>query len=291
MQWYPGHMAKARDLLRKNIKLVDLILEVIDARIPISSSNPEINALKGQKPKLLILNKMDLASPAATARWQKWYKQQNCETIALNAISGQGLRNVIAAAHRLVQPTMKKLRDKGRRSRPARLMVVGIPNVGKSSLLNRIVGRKRAATGARPGITRGKQWIKVGGELELLDMPGILWPRIEDPSIGLKLAATGALPLESVPVEEVAHWLGALLVKKNPLQLKERYGFSSSPKDPNQMLDDIGIKRGMLLPGGVSDRDRVARLFLREFQNGQLGRITLELPPEGNYNGFCTHVP
>ena len=172
----------------------------------------------------------------------------------------------MAAAHRLVQPTMKKLRDKGRRSRPARLMVVGIPNVGKSSLLNRIVGRKRAATGARPGITRGKQWIKVGGELELLDMPGILWPRIEDPSIGLKLAATGALPLESVLVEEVAHWLGALLVK-NPYNSRSGMVFPHHLKIQTRCWMISALKGGCS-SRGVSDRDRVARLFLREFQNG-----------------------
>lgn len=287
MQWYPGHIAKAKGLLYKNIKLVDLILEMIDARIPMSSSNPEINTIRGEKPKLLIFNKADLANPAATNSWQKWYRRHNYETIVLNAVSGWGVGEIITAARQLVQPTMVTLRARGRKSRPVRLMVVGIPNVGKSSLLNRLAGRKRAATGAKPGVTRGEQWIKVEGELELLDMPGILWPRTVDTSIGLKLAATGALPLESIPVGEVAHWLGSLLLKEASPLLRARYHLPVSVTDPNQMLDHISIKRGMLLPGGVGDWDRAARLFLREFQMGYLGRITLERPPEENNDEAC----
>ncbi|NLJ33009.1 MAG: ribosome biogenesis GTPase YlqF [Firmicutes bacterium] len=291
MQWYPGHMAKAKGLIYNNIKLVDLVLEVIDARIPAASSNPEIIKIAGEKPRLLILNKADLADPLVTDKWQKWYKEKGEYALALNAVSGRGIREVIAISRQLVQPTMAALELKGRKKRPARLMVVGIPNVGKSSLINRLAGRRRAATGAKPGITRGKQWISLAGELELLDMPGVLWPSRRDACLGLKLAATGALPLESIPVEEVAHWLVTLLLERAPQQLRKQYGLPTLPPDPYQILNYIGKKRGMLLPGGVSDLNRAAGLLLREFQNGQLGRVTLELPAEENNNEVCGHDP
>lgn len=283
MPWYPGHMARARALVRENVKLVDLILEVVDARIPLSSSNPELEKIRGSRPSLLVLNKADLADPAATASWQEWFRAQGREAVPADSLTGQGVREIIKASRRLVRPLVEKLRARGRRSRAVRLMIVGIPNVGKSSLLNRLAGRKRAATGAKPGITRGKQWVKVEGELELLDLPGILWPRVEDEDIGRKQAATGALPLENIPVEEVALWLGAFLLDKAPAQLQSRYDLPAGVKEPEELLEHIARRRGLLLPGGVADRDRTARLLLQEFQRGQLGRITLELPPGEGY--------
>ncbi|HHW54234.1 MAG: ribosome biogenesis GTPase YlqF [bacterium] len=278
--WYPGHMAKARALVRENVQLVDLILEVVDARIPLSSSNPELEKIRGRKPSLLVLNKADLADPAATTSWQEWFRSQGREAVPADGLTGQGVGDVIKASRRLVQPLMEKLRARGRRRRAVRLMIVGIPNVGKSSLLNRLAGRKRAATGAKPGITRGKQWVKVEGEMELLDLPGILWPRVEDEAIGLKLAATGALPLEYIPVEEVAFWLGAFLLKTAPEGLRSRYDLPPAVEEPEELMEHIAKRRGLLLPGGVADWERTARLLLMEFQRGLLGRITLELPPE-----------
>jgi ribosome biogenesis GTPase A len=278
--WYPGHMAKARALVRENVQLVDLILEVVDARIPFSSSNPELEKIRGNKPCLLVLNKADLADPAATTRWQEWFQSRGREAIPADSLAGQGVGEIIKASRRLVHPIMEKLTARGRRKRAVRLMIVGIPNVGKSSLLNRLAGRRRAATGAKPGITRGKQWVKVEGEMELLDLPGILWPQVEDEAIGLKLAATGALPPEAIPVEEVSLWLGAFLLNAAPEQLRSRYDLPESVRYPEELLEHIAARRGMLLPGGVTDRDRTARLLLKEFQKGQLGRITLDLPPE-----------
>lgn len=278
MLWYPGHMAKARALVRENAKLVDLILEVVDARVPQSSRNPEVDQLVGQKPRLLVLNKADLANPEATDHWQEWFRDQGLPVVPLESLRGRGIKAVIKLSRQLVEPFMQRLKEKGRKPRSVRLMIVGIPNVGKSSLLNRLAGRKRAATGAKPGITKGKQWVKVDKELELLDTPGILWPRTGDRAVTLRLAATGAIPAGALLLEEASRWLGAFLLERAPQQLVSRYGLCTLPDNPDMLLQAIGARRGFLLPGGVVDREKTARLLLKEFQNGLLGRHTLELP-------------
>ncbi|MGI6576287.1 MAG: ribosome biogenesis GTPase YlqF [bacterium] len=283
MLWYPGHMAGARALVRENLKLVDLVMEVVDARIPFSSRNPELGPLIKAKPRLLVLNKADLADAGSTAKWEKWFSSQGIITVAIDALAGRGIGQALKQVQKLAEPVMAKLKRSGRKYRPARLMVVGIPNVGKSSLINRLAAKKRAATGAKPGITRGKQWVRVEGEqgLELLDTPGILWPRTDNKKVLLRLAATGALPEEVFPGEEVALWLCEFFLQSAPQQLINRYQLDSLADKPEVLLAAIGARRGFLLPGGIVDRERTARMLLKEFQDGKLGRHTLEQPGEG----------
>jgi len=279
IQWFPGHMAKARRQVQGVLKLVDVAIELLDARIPVSSGNPMINQILEKKPRLVILNKSDLADPALTKQWLKVLERPWVKAVAVDTIKGEGLKEVPRAAAALAAEQMAKLAARGRRPRAIRCMVLGIPNVGKSSFINRLVGRKAAKTGDLPGVTKGQQWIRTEGSLELLDTPGILWPKFEDPEVGYKLAVTGAIKEQVFDVYEVALKLLRWLAEHNPDKVKERYKLPELSQDIPKLLSDIGARRGMLVSGGVVDEQKAAQLILKEFREGTLGRYTLDVPP------------
>lgn len=272
MHWFPGHMARARRLVQENLKLVDVVVELLDARIPCSSRNPLINEILGPKPRLVVLNKTDLADPALTEKWLKWYEKQGFPSVAVDSLRRRGTELV---------PALIRERGRGTARKPAvRCMVVGIPNVGKSFFINALAGRKAARTGDRPGITRGKQWVRLERGLELLDTPGVLWPKLEDPEVALKLAATGAIKEEVYDAAEVALWLARWLGSHYPDSLEVRYGFAGADGgEAHRFLEYVAGKRNMLGPGGVPDLYRAALHFLKEFRQGLLGRITLDWLP------------
>lgn len=278
IQWFPGHMAKAKRQVQEALKLVDVAIELLDARIPVSSGNPMIDQILGNKPRLMVLNKSDLADPALTKQWLKVLERPRVKAVAVDTLKGEGLKEVPKAATGLVTEQMAKLAAKGRRPRAIRCMVLGIPNVGKSSFINRLVGRKATKTGDLPGVTKGQQWIRTEGSLELLDTPGILWPKFEDPEVGYKLAVTGAIKEQVFDVYEVALKLLCWLAETNPARVKERYKLPELSQDIPRLLADIGARRGMLVSGGVVDELKAAHLILKEFREGTLGRYTLDMP-------------
>lgn len=273
VQWFPGHMARTRRLIGEQLKVCDAVFELLDARIPFSSQNPLIKDILGPKPRVVVLNKADLADPGSTRVWEQVFLQAGLPVLRVDSVRGTGLRAVSGALQRAVRPK----RPRGR-ERPHRVMVVGIPNVGKSSFINRLAGRKVARTGGRPGLTRGRQWVRCGRSIELLDTPGVLWPKFEDPEVGYRLAATGAVKEEVTDVEDVARWLVHWLLKNSPAALKKRYDLCALPRDGNELLKLIGIKRGLLLPGGRVDHAQTAVALLKDFQDGRLGRFTLDDP-------------
>ncbi|MEG6521615.1 ribosome biogenesis GTPase YlqF [Desulfotomaculum sp. 1211_IL3151] len=279
IQWFPGHMAKAKRQVQEALKLVDVAFELLDARVPVSSSNPMIDQILDQKPRLVILNKSDLADPNLTKLWLRALEKPHIKAVALDTLKGEGLKEVPRAAAALVAEQMAKLAAKGRRPRAIRCMVLGIPNVGKSTFINRIVGRRVTKTGDLPGVTKGQQWIRTEGSLELLDTPGILWPKFEDPQVGFKLAVTGAIKEQVIDIYEVALKLLQWLLEHDPNKLKERYKLTELSPETSVLLTAIGAKRGMLVSGGVVDELKAAQLVLKEFREGLLGRHTLDLPP------------
>lgn len=276
IQWYPGHMARAKRLVQENLKLVDVVIELLDARLPVSSRNPLINEITGHKPRLVVLNKADLAGAADTARWLSWFNQQDGGALAVDAAHGPGVREVPAAVQRLAASRIAALVASGRRSRPPRCMVLGIPNVGKSMLINALAGRAATRTGNRPGVTRGQQWVRLAKGVELLDTPGVLWPKFDDQETAMKLAATGAIREEVYQSEEVAVWLAGWLRQRYPRALAERYALTEAAD--GRVLEQIAVKRGLLGAGGLPDISRAARHLLKEFREGKLGRITLDSP-------------
>ncbi|MGC7846697.1 ribosome biogenesis GTPase YlqF [Desulforudis sp. 1088] len=273
VQWFPGHMAKARRQIKSQLKICDLVIELLDARIPRSSRNPSIDELLGAKPRVVVLNKVDLADAAMTRRWEKILAAGGDPVIQADSVKGAGIRSVVEAILSIPQERLKR-----RPGGSLRAVVVGIPNVGKSSFINRLVGQRAARTGRRPGLTRGPQWIRIGGDVELLDTPGILWPKFDDPLVGLKLAATGAIKEEVFSCEEIAGWLLGWLAEKAPAALAQRYDLPSAPADTAEVLGAVGLKRGVLLPGGRVDLERAAALIIKDFQDGRLGRFTLDDP-------------
>lgn len=271
IQWYPGHMAKARRNLSADLGLVDVVLEVADARVPSSSRNPELLAFAAGRPRLLLLNKADLADQAATRAWQAALRRQGETVESAGARGDPRLQRVAETLVRLGRPRLKY-------RRPVRAMVVGIPNVGKSTVLNRLVGRASARTGDLPGVTRGKQWVRLREDLEVLDTPGLLWPQLSTPEVGFRLAVTGALPEHILPLEELARELLHWLVRAAPERLAERY---SLPVGEAPDLAGLARRRGCLLPGGEPDLGKAAGLLLKDFRLGRLGRFTLDPPPAG----------
>jgi len=271
-------MAKAKRVVRESLVLVDVVIEVLDARIPASSRNPDINEIAGQKPRLVVLNKCDLADPDLTKRWIEILKKSGFPAIAVDLVSGRGVREVPALVRQLAEPKMASLELKGRRSRAVRCMVLGIPNVGKSFLINRLVGRRVARTGYRPGVTRGRQWLRVAGNLDLLDTPGILWPKLEDSETAFRLAVTGAIKEEVFNVNDVAGRLIAWLAKNCPKAVRKRYKLQELPEEAGELLRLIGIKRGFIGTGGVVDILKAAHNVIKEFREGKFGRITLDHP-------------
>jgi len=302
LNWYPGHMKKTRELIEAHLKLVDIVVEVCDARIPASSRNPVIGELAAGKPRILILNKSDLADEEVTKEWLAFYRAEGTRALALNAMSGQGVKTLMGKLEKVADE--KEASGTSKSKIPLRLMIVGIPNSGKSSLINRLVGKRAAQVGDRPGVTKGKQWLTLENGMQLLDTPGILWPKFEDPDVGLDLAFCGSIRDEIMDVQDLALELLRVLMIKHADLLAERYGVdiaadtgatrdllggekekpAGSPRlpagqdDALALMEDIALKRGYILPGKRVDYERTARALLDEFRAGKIGRVTLEYP-------------
>ena len=282
INWYPGHMKKTRELIAENLKLVDVVCELLDARIPVSSRNPVIDELVAHKKRIVVLNKSDLGDPVANTAWKQAFLASGTDVLFMNSVSGEG----VAALMKLLEK-MRDDRNRDRlRKKPLRLMIVGVPNVGKSSLINRLTVKKSARTGNKPGVTKGKQWLNLGIDIQLLDTPGILWPKFEDPSVGLNLAFCGSIKDEIMDIST----LGLELIKKltdlNYELLKERYHLGESKDTPLGNMEAIALKRGFILSGNRIDYERVARTVLDEFRSGVLGRVTLEFPDNQAHQAF-----
>lgn len=283
VQWFPGHMAKTRRLMESNLKLVDVVAELLDARIPQSSRNPEIDKIIGKKPRIVLLNKCDIANMNATRKWIEYFKKQGIPAVAIDCKNGRGLSDIAGAVHTVLKDELEKRERKGNASQPIRMMIVGIPNVGKSSLINRLAGSKKAKVEDRPGVTRGKQWVKLESGIELLDMPGVLWPKFEDPLVGEKLAFIGSVKDDVIDVEYMAMRLLYLFKDQYPDTMMNRYKIEEGETDglePYDLLELVGKKRGMLISGGEINTERAAITVMDEYRQGLLGKITLEFPEE-----------
>lgn len=281
IQWFPGHMAKTRRLMRENLSLVDIVVELRDARIPKSSRNPEIEKIVGDKPRLVVFNKADIADASVTELWQNYYRSHGVKTIAVDCKSGKGLNQFIPAVRGALTDVMKRREEKGMSGRPIRIMIVGVPNVGKSSLINRLAGGKKAKVEDRPGVTRGKQWVRLESGVELLDMPGVLWPKFDDKTVGERLAYTGAIKDDVYDMEWVAMRFLYFILQRYPSLVEQRFKVTKQETEslePFQLLELVGKKRGMILPGGLINTERAAIMVLDEFRSGKIGRITLERP-------------
>jgi len=279
INWFPGHMTKALRMMRANLKLVDVVIELLDARIPVSSANPVMKELLEGKPRVVALNKADLADPEWTKKWISHFRSQGLEVAALDAMTGKGTKALVSQVEQLGSAKAGKLVAKGVNARAVRAMILGIPNVGKSSLINNLKGVHVANTADKPGVTRGKQWIKIGRNLELLDTPGVLWPKFEDPEVGFRLAITGAIKDDVYDIEKVVVRMLALFREHYSERLVERYNLTPPlPEDATVLLEMIGTRRGCLRSGGVIDHDKTRRLILKEFRDTKLGKFTLDRP-------------
>jgi len=280
IQWFPGHMAKARRQIQEKLKLVDIVYELLDARIPYSSSNPMMREIIGTKPKLIILNKADIADPKVTDQWLAHFKNTGQNVIAIDALHQVAVKKITEESKKILAEKFAKEKAKGLRPRPIRAMILGIPNVGKSTLINNLAKRKATQTGNRPGVTKAQQWIKVEKELELLDTPGVLWPKFEDQKVGYHLAITGAIKDTILQLDDIVLYALDFLSKYYSEALIQRYHLTGGLEDKVQVLDEIGTKRGFLQSGGVVDYDKVYEIVLREIRDVKLGRISLESPHE-----------
>ena len=280
IQWFPGHMAKTRRLIASNLSLVDAVVEMLDARTPLSSRNPEMDSLTKGKPRMVLLNKCDMADEKATQQWINWFGRKNIAAIPVDCKSGKGLKNFMPALKtKVLADLMAKREAHGMSGAAIRLMIVGIPNVGKSSFINKMAGSKRAKVEDRPGVTRTKQWVKLEGQAELLDMPGVLWPKFEDQNAAMRLAFTGAISDDILDIETLAGKLLSYLAENYPQSLKERYKLEADAEDTGYgLLEKVGRKRGMMISGGEINTERAAITVLDEYRSGKLGRITLEMP-------------
>lgn len=281
LQWYPGHMAKTRRLIAENLRLIDVVIEMVDARVPFSGRNPDFDDLLGSKPRVVVMNKSDLADDLVSSLWQSYYNSIGCKCLYINSLTGKNTDKIILEAKNAISDKIEKAAEKGL-TRSIKLMIVGIPNVGKSSLINRLSGKAGAKTGDRPGVTKGKQWIRLKSGVELLDTPGILWPKFENQEIGKKLAFIGSIKDEIIDVEELCMNLLAYLRVNYKSALCTRYKLT----DPIDELDDyellqyIGKKRGFVVSGGEIDTFRAANIVLDEFRSAKIGKITLETPQD-----------
>ncbi len=282
IQWFPGHMAKTKRLITEHLKAVDLVAELLDARIPQSSANPMIAELTAGKPRVVILNKSDLADPEETKKWTAYYRAKGLQAIPLDSTKPQSKKVLIRAIQETAQPVIQKWLRKGLRNRPVRLMILGIPNVGKSTLINRLAGTKAARTANTPGHTRGKQWVRLQDGMDLLDTPGVLWPKFEDQTAAMRLAATGAIAGDVFDPDEIVPALMTTLAEVTPETLREKYGIEDVHADPQLLIEAAGRRRGCLLPGGRVDFGRAQQAILFDFRNGRLGRITLDAAPEAD---------
>ncbi len=278
-QWYPGHMTKAVRMMQENIKLIDLVIELVDARTPMSSKNPDIDSLAGNKSRVILLNKADLADPAGNTAWTEYFKEKGFHVLEINARTGAGVRAVQGLVQEACREKIERDRRRGIKNRPIRAMVVGIPNVGKSTFINAFAGKGCTKTGNKPGVTKGKQWIRLNQNLELLDTPGILWPRFENQQVGEKLAMIGSINDEILHADELAVAILTYLQKHYPGKIRERYEAEES-EDAYAMLREISIQRKCFLKGEEPDLLRASRIIVDDFRGGRLGRITLERPEE-----------
>lgn len=272
INWYPGHMKKTRELIQENLKMVDLVVEVIDARIPSSSRNPIIDQLVGAKKRIIVLNKSDLADEEENKAWAELFKKQGNLVLAMNCMSGSGANQLI----RMLTNIRDEKNKDAARKKPLRMMIVGVPNVGKSSLINRLTGKKSAKTGNKPGVTRGKQWLNLGNDMQLLDTPGILWPKFEDPNVGLNLAFCGAIKDEILDIATLCLELIKVLQARYPQLLMERYKLTELGETALETMELIAKKRGFILSGGRIDYERTGKTVVDEFRSATIGPITLE---------------
>ncbi len=279
LQWYPGHMRKAERLVKENLKLVDVVVELLDARIPMSSANPVLREIVGDKPRVIVLNKADLADEAATRAWVKYFAAEGIAAVPVDAVKGRGVKELVQAIAKCAKPKTDKLVQHGAKARAARCMILGIPNVGKSSLINRLSGGSKTKVENRPGVTRAKQWIRLGAQLELLDMPGILWPKFEDQQAALHLAFTGAINDNVYDVASVVLLLLDTLRTAYPSALIERYRLERELPSGVELLKEIGRRRGCLRAGGRIDDEKAQQIVLTDFRSGRLGRVTLDALP------------
>ena len=281
IQWFPGHMTKAQRMIEENLKLVDAVCEILDARIPRSSRNPDIDRLAGDKPRLVILNRIDLADPQITARWKKYFEAQGLAILETDARSGKGVNGFAPAVRRLLAGKIREFEAKGQVGRPLRVMILGIPNLGKSTFINKVAGRKAAIAGDKPGVTRGKQWINIDAGLDLLDTPGILWPKFDSQEVGEMLAITNAIKADVLDKETLAANFMLRLRQMYPQAIKDRYKFDPDP-DMNgfELLEQAAKKRGFLVSRGEYDIERMANTLLGEYHEGKLGRLSLEMPDD-----------
>lgn len=277
IQWFPGHMAKARRLVEAKLSLVDIVYELLDARIPFSSANPMLGEIIRNKPRLVLLNKADLADPEETKRFVQYYEKEGIPALAINSLTGNPLKAVLNKTEAVLKELREKEAKRGMKTRPFRAMVIGIPNVGKSQFINALAGKNKAKTGNIPGITKSQLYLRAGKDLELLDNPGILWPKFDNPETGLRLALVGSIKDEVYPTEEVAHYGLEFLIRRYPVRLMERYQIQPDVlSNLSNVIHAIGIHRGSLLQGGNIDQERVVKLFLYDFRNRMFGPLSLE---------------
>ena len=281
IQWYPGHMTKTRRMIQSQLKNMDAVCEILDARIPLSSRNPDVEELTAGKPRLIVLNRIDVADGEATRLWAAWFRTRGAAVLEVNAREGQGTARFAAAVRELLAEKLTAYAEKGQVGRTLRVMILGIPNVGKSTFINKVARRKTAKAEDRPGVTRTQQWVPVDRTLELMDTPGMLWPKFDDPQVGLHLAFTGAVRDEILDTETLACRLMELLGQRYPQALAERYKIEIAPEDIGyDLLEKAGRRRGFMVRGGEVDTERMAKVLLDEFRGGRLGRFTLELPED-----------
>lgn len=279
VQWFPGHMAKTRRLIKESLPFVDLVTEIVDARIPMSSSNPELKEMIGSKPRIVLLNKCDVADEKTTAKWVEYYKKNGMYALPVDCRSGKGLNAYLPLVREVLKDKIKRNTEKGMVGKPLRVMVVGIPNTGKSSFINKMAGRNRAKVADKPGVTRSNSWFAVGSGIELLDTPGVLWPKFEDKAVGDKLAFIGSVKDEVVDTETLAMRLIGVLKNGYSDRLTERFKITDfEDKEDYEILEMIGRKRGMLISGGEIDYERASVMLLDEYRGGKLGRLSLDFP-------------
>lgn len=283
INWFPGHMTKTRRIMEQTQKLIDIVIELVDARLPQSSRNPSIDEIFPSKPRLLVLNKADIADEALNREWENSFRKQGLYVKSVSSTTGKSINGIFSDCREILKEKIERDRQRGLVNRPIKIMVVGIPNVGKSSFINKLAGRKSAVTGDRPGVTRGQQWIRLKNGFEILDTPGILWPKFEDSAVGEKLAFTGAIKDEILDTEYIAVKLMSFLGKNYPEALAERYKMQDfGGLDGYELLQLMGKKRGFVISGGEIDTERAAKILLDEFRGAKLGRITLEMPQDFN---------
>ena len=290
LQWFPGHMTKTRRMIEENLKLIDIVIELVDARIPLSSQNPQIDEIVSNKPRLLLLNKSDISDDVMNKKWEQYFNNKGIPTMLVSSTSGKGFAPVLERCRNILKDKIEADKARGIVNRSVKMMIVGVPNVGKSSFINKLSGKKSAKTGDRPGVTTGKQWIRLDNGFELLDTPGILWPKFEDEHVGLMLAYTGAIRDEVIDTEELACYFLQYLRDNYPKALEDRYKMTDLDNlQGYEMLELLGRKRGMVISGGEIDTLRAASVLLDEFRGAKLGNITLEKPleEEGNFLWIC----